>query len=306
MWAKLPAMSGLTGLLAAGRERSMPIWLFAVFVLFCGCRSTSVLVELDQARSLSADLRVELNKANDASNRAVMADSEEASVAFAREAEAATRAANQDTAKLAPLLQHLALPEELRAFEEFRTHWDEYQALERRILALAVENTNLKARALAFGPGRQAADAFRDALDTVVASASAENRCRASELAAQAVLGVREIQALQAPHIAEREDATMTALEQKMANLETSARHASSALAPLVAPSAAPALESARAALQRFAEVSAQIIALSRKNTNVLSLELALRDKPTLVANCDNSLKALHQALAEEHLGATR
>jgi hypothetical protein len=40
----------------------------------------------------------------------------------------------------------------------------EYRVLDRKILDLAVENTNLKAQRLALGPAQEAADAFRDAL----------------------------------------------------------------------------------------------------------------------------------------------
>ncbi len=57
-------------------------------VLSPGCRKdTPAFVELDQARQTAADLRIQFGKAVDASNRAVMAETDEASIAFAREAE---------------------------------------------------------------------------------------------------------------------------------------------------------------------------------------------------------------------------
>ncbi len=48
--------------------------------------------------------------------------------------------------------------------DEFNGQSAQYGSLDRNILALAVENTNLKAQRLSFGPAREAADAFRDAV----------------------------------------------------------------------------------------------------------------------------------------------
>jgi len=45
------------------------------------------LVGLERARQTAADLRVQFNRATDASNRAVMADTDEVSIESAREAE---------------------------------------------------------------------------------------------------------------------------------------------------------------------------------------------------------------------------
>ena len=45
-------------------------------------------------------------------------------------------------------------------------------------------------------------------------------------------------------------------------------------------------------------ELNAQIIALSRRNTNVRSLALSLDQKRTIIAGCEESLHALRDALA--------
>ena len=50
------------------------------------------------------------------------------------------------------------------------------------------------------------------------------DRLRVKALAATAVAAVREIQALQAPHIAESDDAAMTRIEARMAAAERVAR----------------------------------------------------------------------------------
>ena len=121
-----------------------------------------VLTQLLEARQLAADLRLQFNKAADASNRAVMADTDEASSAAAREAEEVTGAIQRDAQALQPILQELAYADEIRLLHEFDGRFDEYRTLDRTILGLAVENTNLKAQRLSFGPAREAADAFRD------------------------------------------------------------------------------------------------------------------------------------------------
>ena len=273
-----------------------------------GCHGgpDAVLTELTEARRLAADLRVEFNKASDASNRAVMADTDEVSIAFAREAEQMKNAVRADSAALAPHLQHLDYAAETKALEEFRQHLAKYEEIDRSILELAVENTNLKAQRLAFGPAREASDAFRDALASLASRAPAKTRCSIEAAVAKAVIAVRELQVLQAPHIAEPDDAPMTRMETEMAALKVATRKALDTLAGLVDPSARPQLAAAGAALDRFEGLATEIVKLSRRNSNVRSLELSLRGKPAVTAACDESLRALQDALAKEAFTATR
>ena len=58
----------------------------------------------------------------------------------------------------------------------------------RRILDLAVQNTNLKAQRLAFGPAQEAANRFRNALEAVASDAPLRDRCRVEAIVASAVL----------------------------------------------------------------------------------------------------------------------
>jgi hypothetical protein len=287
-------------------------WRFFVaaitLALAISCRETpnAVLTELTEARRLAADLRVQFNKASDASNRAVMADTDEASVAFAREAEQTKRFVQNDVAALSPRLRSLGHAPEMKSLEEFGNHFADYEKLDRGILELAVENTNLKAQHLSFGPAREAADAFRDSLSSLVAHTPSKDRCLVESLVAKAVVAVREVQVLQAPHIAESDDAAMTRLEQEIAALEATAGDAVKALPELVDPKARSEVAIAVAALDRFQAISREIVKLSRRNSNVRSLELSLRQKPAVTAACDESLRALQDALAKETFTATR
>jgi hypothetical protein len=288
----------LLGILAAA-------FAFAL-ALSCHGGPNAAFTELTEARRLVADLRVQLNKASDSSNRAVMADTDEASVAFAREAERTRGVVQTDVAALAPRLQSLAYPAEIKFFDEFKNHFAEYETLDRTILEYAVENTNLKAQRLSFGPAQQASDAFRDMLTTLVAHVAAKDRCRVESLVGKAVVAVREMQVLHAPHIAESDDAVMTRLEKELAAREATARDAVNALPELVDRQDQAQVATAIATLDRFQGISKEIVKLSRRNSNVRSLELSLRQKPTLTAACDESLRGLQDALAKEMNTGTR
>jgi hypothetical protein len=270
-----------------------------------GCDVNTALERVSEARHLSADLHVQFTKAADASNRAVMADTDEASVAFAREAEQARLAVAKDVAALTPVLQGLGYSEETRLLAEFGKRFAEYEALDRTILQLAVENTNLKAQRLSFGPAQEAADAFRDGAQSL-APLNEASQWQVKALAATAVAAVREIQALQAPHIADPDDAAMTRIEKRMATAESSARTALEALTPLVRSDSRPRLAAAKAALDRFTSTNAEIMTMSRRNTNVRSLALSLNEKSKLTAACEDSLRALRDALAKRGFTGTR
>jgi len=275
--------------------------------LTSGCGDVNAALEkLSQARQLSADLLVQFTKAADASNRSVMADTDEASTAFAREADDAKQAVHHDVDTLGPMLKDLGYSDETRILEQFTSRFAEYDVLDRRILDLAVENTNLKAQRLSFGPAQKAVDDLRAALDAIVASAPARETWHVQALAASALASVREIQVLQAPHIAEADDAAMTRMEKQMAAAETGVRTALTSLAAITDPGARPRLGAATTAFDRFTGVNAQILALSRRNTNVRSLALSLNQKPALTDSCETSLRDLRDALGKRGYGVAR
>jgi hypothetical protein len=279
----------------ATRRRRTAIALIATLAI--GCDVNAALEKLSEARQISAELNVQFTKAADASNRAVMADTDEASVAYARESEQASEAVQREIDALRPILQGLNYADELRMLDEFAKRFGDYRELDRRILDLSVENTNLKAQRLAFGPAQEAANAFRDALQAVT-PASPANAWQVKALAAGAVTTVREIQVLQAPHIADTDDAAMTRMEKEMATSEAEARAALKTLSGLISPASRPRLTAATAALDRFTELNAQVIALSRRNTNVRSLALSLDQKRPLITACEESLRTLRESLA--------
>lgn len=142
--------------------------LIAAAAVGCGGDTNAALAQLTEARSRSEDLQVQFVKATDAANRAVMADTDESSVAFAKEADQAKQAVQADVDALTALLQSPRYADEARLLQQFATQFSEYRTLDAQVLALAVENTNLKAQRLSFGPAQKSADDLRVALDGVV------------------------------------------------------------------------------------------------------------------------------------------
>lgn len=266
----------------------------------------TALQELIESRRLASDLLVQFTKATDASNRAVMAETDDASTDFANEAKRTIDTVREDVESLRPILNDRGFANESRLLEDFSKHFDEYRKVDGQILSLAVENTNLKAQRLSFGPANDAFEAFRRAVEAAVTSTAAKDRWQAKALGTTAMAAVREIQVLQAPHIAEAKDDVMTDLEQRMAAAEAHARDALRGLEGLVAPASRQHVAAANASVDRFMELNRQIVTLSRRNTNVRSLALALGQKRTLTASCEEDLRALQGALAQRDFKATR
>jgi hypothetical protein len=265
----------------------------------------ATLTKLLEARRLASEMRVEFTHASDAANRAVMADTDEASTAAADEAKKARLVVERDLQTLQSILQTLGYTDDLHHLGVFKARFEEYRRLDDEILPLAVENTNLKAQRLSFGPAREAADAVRASLEAAVRSSHA-SKSPAEILAAKAGMALFEIQVMQAPHIAESDDAAMTQMEGQMAASEAAARQAIGELGTMLGATAKSALAAAATSLDRFKALNAKIVSLSRRNTNVRSLALSLGRKRMMTAECDDHLRALEQALASHEFQATR
>jgi hypothetical protein len=272
----------------------------------CGEHGAPVLARILEAQRLAADLSVQFGNASDAANRAVMADTDDASKTFSTEAEQHKKAIDAAADQLAPLLQELALSDEAKLLQQFRDAFTRYRQLDGEILALAVENTNLKAQRLSFGEALEAANDLRAALEPIMKEGAGRDAMRARALATSAVLAVREIEVLQGPHIAAAEDAAMSELEQRMVVQQAEAEASLKQLASLGGAEVTSAVDAASAALARFNSFHRQLLALSRRNSNVRSLALTLGQKQTLTAACQASITSLRARLQERDFKATR
>jgi len=213
--------------------------------------------------------------------------------------------AERDAASLGSLLRNLRYDREQDLLTEFMQRFGQYRKLNDTILGLAVQNTNLKAQQLSFGPAQDAARSFASALESVRPSRPAET-WQVRGHAATALAALREIQVLQAPHIAEADAAAMSRLEQSMKDTESTARHALGELSNLTSAATASEVTKASAALDRFMSANAEIVRLSRTNSNVESLALSLGQTRRLLAACDESLQSLELALNSRRLGPSR
>ncbi len=266
----------------------------------------AAVTELVEARRLASDLHVQFTRAADASNRAVMADTDSGAAAAADEAKAARGAAERNADTLRSLLQSLGYRDDMRDLEGFTRRFEEYRRIDDEILPLSVENTNVKAQRLSFGAAQEAAEAFRVALDHAVEPRDGGTVWHGQALAALAMNAVLRVQVLQAPHIAEADLAAMTRMEQKMADSEKVARSALRDLAGILPASASSQLKEATAALDRFASINKELVVLSRRNSDVRSLALSLGRKRTVTAECEAQLATLDDAIAKHEFTATR
>src|SRR5262245_3779092 len=108
-----------------GRHRSRHAAPVVVSLVMSGllfaCTTRTPFAGLLEARRLAADLQVEFTRAADAANRAVMADTDEASVTFAREASASIDAVQKDVDKLSSVLTESGFSQEAGQLQDFRT-----------------------------------------------------------------------------------------------------------------------------------------------------------------------------------------
>lgn len=234
-----------------------------------------------------ADMRADLFAAAESEKSAVLADTDQASVDFASKARAAVDKVAANLKTLQGLADASGEAELVKRFDEA---FAEYRKADEEVLGLAVQNTNLKALALSFGKASEALAAMERDLHPLREGQDA----RRALLAERAVAGALRIQSLHAPHIMEKTDQRMDALEKDMAAADKSVR---AALAALGRDTGAQA---ALAAYDGYWKLTGEIIALSRRNTNVRSFSLSLERKTRVLAACDEALRVLEQNIREK------
>jgi hypothetical protein len=251
-------------------------------------------------------MHVQFTQSAEAANRAVMAERDDAAGAAAEEARRAREIVERDIQSLRAGLESLRYADDLRHLNEFEARFKEYRRLDDEILPLAVENTNLKAQRLSFGTSREAAQSFHAALEKAIGTSPTKETCCAEAVAARARMAVLEIQVTYAPHIAEAQDAAMTQMEAQMNAATGRAQQALQELRGMLPTSSGAQLGAASAVLDRFLSIHKEIIALSRRNSDVRSLALSLGEKRNVTAECEARLQALEEALAKHAFTATR
>lgn len=230
----------------------------------------------------------------EAEKSAVMAPTETSSRMFAERARAA--AASVEKARLE--LEKLLKSNEREPFSQFSQSFAELQHIDKEVLDLAVKNTNLKASALAFGP----AVATAKELDAALARLPLSD-AKTVRVADDARIAVWRLLALLPPHIAEESEQKMDTLEAEMTEAGRQVRRSLDTLVALTNLSNNADLKAIVTSYARFEDIRAEILKLSRENTNVRSLSLSLTQKRNATSWCLTALNTLHQVIQNEPVG---
>lgn len=113
---------------------------------------------------LVSRMQLDLVSASEAEKSAVLAITDRESQAFADQARARTAEVEREERELAELLAQGGTQAEKDLLAEFSQHFSEFRRVDSEVLSLAVQNSNLKAYDLTFGPAARALDELSAAL----------------------------------------------------------------------------------------------------------------------------------------------
>jgi hypothetical protein len=273
---------------------------FAAVVLWRDQGAVRELAAKASKIDLVTGMRASLAAASEAEKSALLASSDEGSKVYADASRAATADVEKRRAELAVLMKD-ASPDERNFLDQFSKAFAGFRRIDDELLMLAVKNSNVKATRLAFGPAATAVGEMDAALSRIVArSESWPNAAAVARLALGAQSGALRIETLLAPHIAEATDAKMDELEAAMAKEDEAVRTSLAELVKVSELHEDADLATASSAYARFGDVRAEILKLSRENTNVRSTALALREKKNAMLACQTALDDLEQAISTE------
>jgi hypothetical protein len=268
---------------------------------------TSILAERTKKDQLVASMLLNLQASAEAEKRAVLAETDEESKASADDAIEKSATVEKERLELRQLVDAGQRSDERKLLDEFDAAWRQYQTLNEEILDLDAENTNLKALRLSYGPAAESLDRLDAALNEMISTADATSeRAELTTAAFQAAVSAGKIYAMQSRHIAETTDGEMDRIEGKMSSLDQEAESALQKLSELNGPAQQANAEKAKAAYAEFQKVHAQILELSRRNSNVRSLALSLGEKRRATAQCLEALDGLQKSIRSEKDAATR
>jgi hypothetical protein len=254
-----------------------------------------------------ARMRINLLKSVEAEKMAVMADTDESSRANAVESQKAADALEKDRLELGVLIQRDSTDREMKLFQEFDGCWKDFRKIDQELLDFAVKNTNIKASNLSFVKGSEAVKDFEQALNPLMPNQpSTKEDPQVDRLVSEALVAGIKIHYLHAPHIAAINDEQMDKIEKEINQNEAIITKALTRLTPLVPEKKQDSLQKAKTAYEELTRVTAQVISLSRQNTNIKSFELSLGRKRKITSQCDEILKSLEEAVRSRSFKATR
>jgi hypothetical protein len=252
-------------------------------------------------------MRVNLLKSVEMEKNAVIALTDDQSQEFANQSASASTSVEQNLKQLDSLMGTVPLADEKKLVTEFNTCWAELRKLDHAILELAVQNTNLKAASLSQGEGAETLTRYENALDAILKSYSGTpNEGRVAELLYHAGISALKIQTLHSTHISEASDEKMDLIETQIKKEETEASTSLDKLSSIIGEKNRENLLQAKTAFSEFMTVTSKVITLSRKNSNIKSLELSLGRKRKIAAQCDEILVTLQEVIQNKTVKATK
>jgi len=304
--------------LPAGRGRKAAAWglkiaagLFFLYIISLYYKPDLHLEDtyrnIIKKNEILSQMRVQLLTSLELEKDAVMAQTDEESQQFADQSRAAAEEVGHNLQLLRALTAASPLQDEKKLVVEFDTCWTELRKLDQVILALAVQNTNLKAASLSREKGTATMQQFEEVLDTLPALyAGKPNEAQVVRYVGSAIIAGLKIFNLHCSHIAEASDANMDQIEQQMKTEEAEAAKSLDALGAIVEKEHQTAVMQAQTAFADFMKVTGEVINLSRQNSNVKSLELSLGRKRRVAAQCDEILTSFQKTVQSRTFQATR
>ncbi len=271
--------------------RSIGVWMLLAAAVGCSAEP-ALLRQIRKGRLINA-IEHALLESVGAEKSAVLATTDEESQALADESQRFAAEINRRRDELRPLIVADARAQEIEKLDAFDAAWAELESVDKRLLALAVANTNLKATRLSAREGATALNRFVDTLTEMQSSATDPEMIRTLSRASVAALRVHTLVPV---HIPSADDAEMTRLEQEIRALSnevdrslTTARESG-----LLSPEK---LATASQAWSDYQHVLADVLRLSRENTNVISLDVSIHEKRQATKQCLSALSALSAAV---------
>jgi hypothetical protein len=256
---------------------------------------------------LVSTMRIHLLEANEAEKNAVLAITDEASEDFAAQARQAADAVESNRKKIESIIQQEKLPREQEMINEFNSCWSQFKKLDDTILNLATQNSNLKAQKISSTQCAQELDHFEESLNRLIVRNTNGEQCnKAAMLSYEALTDGLRIFVLHKPHIAEADDQEMDKIEQSIKSYDESARTALGSLRNSAGPGDNEDLKNAEIAYQRFMNLTAEVLKLSRMNTNIKSAELSLGKKRLISSQCRDILATLQETVQAQQFKGTR
>ena len=256
---------------------------------------------------LVSEMRVNLNASVEAEKSAVLADTDEASRAYADQALGLSTAVEDARLELEVLIEAEKMGREVDLFWEFSTCWERFRQIDQELLPLSVLNTNLKASELSFDSAQKAIKQLEKSLDALMNSGvSNDKSCGIVKLTLRVLTAALKIHALQSPHIAESRQEKMDEIEATIQTQDALVNQSLDALSVLMTPKNKPLVEAAKAVYAEFWRINTEVMKLSRQNSNVRSLALSLGQKRNVTIQCQDALAALEETIQSKVYKATR